>query len=81
MLLDWELGDTTGLEVARGLRGGESGTSAYPWLAGMRIIIVSGDELEEGRQAELRMLGVVDYWTKPVTALQLRGLMSADNAP
>lgn len=51
MLLDWELGDMTGLEVVEKLREG------YPWLQDLRIIMVSGNTPDEQTMATLGALG------------------------
>ena len=51
MLLDWELGDMTGLEVVEKLRGG------YPWLQDLRIIMVSGHTPDEQTMATLGAFG------------------------
>jgi CheY-like chemotaxis protein len=69
MLLDWELGDMTGLEVVEKLREG------YPWLQDLRIIMVSGNTPDEQTMATLGALGVDDYWEKPVSAKQLQDLL------
>ena len=46
----------------------------YPWLACVRIVILSGHDEEGGFQAELRALGIDTFWEKPVSALQIRTL-------
>ena len=72
LLLDGQLGDMTGLEVLHALRSTEEG-ARHPWLASMRIIMLSGNEPDDMEQ--LSALGVETYWTKPVTVDQLRQVL------
>jgi len=69
VLLDWELGDMTGKEVVEKLR------AEFPWVSGMKIIMVSGHAPEDETTAALAALGVYEYWEKPVTAKRLQDLL------
>ena len=51
VLLDWELGDMTGKEVVEKLR------AEFPWVSGMKIIMVSGHAPEDETTAALAALG------------------------
>ena len=80
MLLDYDLDDDVqdgGLEVLDTIRGtDEAGTPTYPWLSGMRIIMMSGEEIED-QDAIRTALRVESFLLKPVTARQLASIIDA----
>ena len=75
VLLDYELGDMTALSVVQTIRGCDAtGAPMYPWLDGVRIIILSGHDENGGYQHDLRALGIDTFWSKPVGVQQIRDL-------
>lgn len=64
LLIDYNLGDVTGADVARTVR-------ANPHLAGVRILCMSGF-LEEARVAEVLREGIDDFVRKPLDLKDLQ---------
>ena len=69
LLLDWELGDMTGIDVLRTLK-----TRGSRHLSRLRIIILSGSEHADAL-TELWSLGVDSYWLKPLSADRCKSLV------
>jgi hypothetical protein len=67
MLVDMNLGDMTGLELAQALR-------ADPSTAGIRLVALSADALPEQIDAALAM-GFEDYITKPIDFRELLNVL------
>ncbi len=67
MLVDMNLGDMTGIELARALRAEES-------MAGIRLVALSADALPEQIDAALAM-GFEDYLTKPIDFRELLNVL------
>jgi len=67
MLVDMNLGDMTGIDLARALR-------ADPATANIRLVALSADALPEQIDAALAM-GFEDYITKPIDFRQLLNVL------
>ena len=67
MLVDMNLGDMTGIDLARALR-------AEPSMAGIRLVALSADALPEQIEAALAM-GFEDYLTKPIDFRELLNVL------
>ena len=67
MLVDMNLGDMTGIELAQALR-------ADPSTAGIRLVALSADALPEQIDAALAM-GFEDYLTKPIDFRELLNVL------
>lgn len=70
IMLDLYLGDMTGPELLRELR------DRHPWVSAP-VIIVSGDEPDPAKQPAMHTLGVVAFWSKPVSTAQVHTLAAA----
>mmetsp|Transcript_40763 Transcript_40763/g.107628 ORF Transcript_40763/g.107628 Transcript_40763/m.107628 type:complete len:126 (-) Transcript_40763:142-519(-) len=64
LVLDWELGDMTGLDLLRQWK------TDLP--ENINVIFVSGDELEPDSKEECRKLGAHTFWLKPLKMQSLQ---------
>ena len=72
LLLDLKLPIKTGFEVLEWIR-------RHPTLTGLRVVVVSGSELE-GDVARAKSLGVLDYLVKPPSPARLAELVRERHA-
>ena len=76
VLLDHELGEQiSGIEVLHAIRSkDDTGALLYPWLAGMRIVMMSSGEID---QDAFTGLGVESFLVKPITARHVQQIIEA----